>query len=755
VSLTLEAVLDHFQKVQRNGAGYKALCPAHTDKNPSLSITEKHGQFLFYCHANAGCTYEKILAAAGIKASDLSGRKGSKARDSRNGHGPGKIVATYQYRDASGVIVYEKVRMEPKDFRFRRPDGQDGWIQGPGCMDGAERVLYNLPEILASKVVFIFEGEKDCDTAKEKFGIPATTGGAASDKWEGSFTAALAGRECFVIPDADVPGRAKGRVIAKALYGHASSVHVFEMPRGKDFAEWVELGGTKEEFFNLCKSLPEWAPPKVDRVELLEEVEGYVRRFVALSEAEAAILTLWIIHTHLAGEIEFTPYLAITSAEKGCGKTRVLEVAEELAPNPWLTGRVTAAVLYRKIDADKPTLLLDESDAAFGADKEYAEALRGVLNSGYSQTGKASVCVGQGANISFQDFSTFCPKAIAGIDKLPDTIAARSVPIRLKRATRSEGVEKFRKRDKVRTAFAANLRAKIEIFADEVRENLDKISPLMPEQLTDRQQDISEILVTIADLAGGKWPGLARKSLVALCTQASAHSIGEELLGDIRKTFDEQQLEKISSADLVHDLCEMEGAPWAEWGKAEKPITPSKMARLLHRYGIQPHTIRLGAKTIKGYEREDFADAWRRYLTLAPVPVEGPQTVTTSHPAETGPETANNCDGFDFVTDPQGVTALEADFVTDPQNVTIPETSQKRRENTNENAACDVVTVCAPSTGMGEKAAYLPGDGYVRDTEGPGVRCATCGDHYGTFAGWRAHRAQKRCTPCAVGGSQP
>ena len=152
---------------------------------------------------------------------------------------------------------------------------------------------------------------------------------------------------------------------------------------------------------------------------LLGEVGALLRRFVVMSHAQARVVALWAVHTWLLDAAEATPYLAVTSAEKRSGKTRLLEVLELLVREPWFTGRTTAAVLPRKIDADKPTLLLDESDAAFGGDKDYAEALRGVLNSGYRKGGKATVCVGQGANISFKDFSTFSPKAIAGIGKLP------------------------------------------------------------------------------------------------------------------------------------------------------------------------------------------------------------------------------------------------------------------------------------------------------------------------------------------------
>src|SRR5204863_5407829 len=112
-------------------------------------------------------------------------------------------------------------------------------------------------------------------------------------------------------------------------------------------------------------------------------------------------------------------------------KTRLLEVFELLVAKPWLTGRVTAACLIRKIDHVKPCLLLDESDAAFSGDQQYTEALRGILNTGFQSGGVASCCVGQGANITYKDFRTYCAKAIAGIGHLPDTVADRSIPIRL------------------------------------------------------------------------------------------------------------------------------------------------------------------------------------------------------------------------------------------------------------------------------------------------------------------------------------
>ena len=191
---------------------------------------------------------------------------------------------------------------------------------------------------------------------------------------------------------------------------------------------------------------PEPAAKQSNGAEILGCVSDFIRRYVHLSDAQARIAAVWTAHTHAGGAATTTPYLAINSAVKQSGKTRLLEVFELLVAKPWLTGRVTAACLIRKVDQVRPTLLLDESDTAFNGEKEYGEALRGIMNTGFYVGGVASACVGQGANISFKDFHTYCPKAIAGIGTLPDTVADRSIPIRLQRKKPGETVARFRRR---------------------------------------------------------------------------------------------------------------------------------------------------------------------------------------------------------------------------------------------------------------------------------------------------------------------
>jgi len=333
------------------------------------------------------------------------------------------------------------------------------------------------------------------------------------------------------------------------------------------------------------------------------------------------VVALWIVHTHVFAAADCTPYIAVTSAEKQSGKTLLLEVSELLVANPWMTGRASAAVLIRKIDAQQPTLLLDESDTAFSGEKEYAEALRGVLNTGYRRSGKASCCVGQGAAIGFKDFSTFCAKMVAGIGKLPDTVQDRAVPILLKRATAKERIEKFRPRQV--ESETANLREQVATWAIGAIEILRESRPALPEQLTARLQDVAEPLLAIADLAGGEWPQAARLAVIELCADAQAgdESVAVRLLADIRDVFKERGVDRLPSADLASALADIETSPWGEWGKSGKPLSPAKLARLLRPFTIVPGSVRIGEKTPKGYESKDFQDAFERYLPPeAPVP---------------------------------------------------------------------------------------------------------------------------------------
>jgi hypothetical protein len=349
--------------------------------------------------------------------------------------------------------------------------------------------------------------------------------------------------------------------------------------------------------------------------ELLDSCCAWVRRFVVLTVDQVNVLAAWILHTWAIQAAEFTPYLHITAPEKGCGKTRLLEALEAVVYSPCKTGGMSAAALLRTVDAERPTILLDEVDAAFGGDKEFSEALRGILNEGFRRGGNYRKCVGKGHEL--RTFQVFGAKALAGIGKIPDTVSSRSIVIEMRRRSAAEKVERFRLRE-VRKAVLP-LVTVLEAWAKSgAVPTLETARPSFPDELTDRQQDITEPLLAIADLADGEWPSKIRHSLVALFRSAGSEdsSLGVSLLRDIRAVFESRNgkdADRIYSVDLACALCDTEGSPWLEWDRG-KGLTANALAKRLKSFHVSPQTIRMGANTGKGYMRDAFTEHWERYL---------------------------------------------------------------------------------------------------------------------------------------------
>jgi hypothetical protein len=235
--------------------------------------------------------------------------------------------------------------------------------------------------------------------------------------------------------------------------------------------------------------------PNIDGAQILDDVERFIKRFVVLTDDQAVVCTAWIAHTHTfrnaAGEytFDFTPYLNISSAERRSGKTRLLEVLDVLVDRPWFAVDVSLAVLYRKIHSERPTLLLDETDALFRGDEERANAIRGLLNAGFEVRG----CVDR-VNMNMggvlETFHTFCPKALSGIGRLPLTVADRSLIIELRRRRPDEAVERFRMR-------------KVKPQADDLRQRLHTWGKSIAPKLADMSADL--------DLVSDRWPTSASR----------------------------------------------------------------------------------------------------------------------------------------------------------------------------------------------------------------------------------------------------
>lgn len=354
--------------------------------------------------------------------------------------------------------------------------------------------------------------------------------------------------------------------------------------------------------------------------DLLDDVEAFLRRFVAFpTESAAVATTLWAAHAHAIEYAESTPRLAFLSPEPGSGKSRALEVLSPLVPNPMHAVNATPAALFRAVsDLDeRPTILFDEIDTVFGPKARDNEETRGFLNAGHRRGAVAYRCVGEGTRQSVVAFPAFAAVAVAGLHDLPDTIATRSVIVHMRRRARHEVVEPFRFRLHEPPGFA--LRGRLAAWVATVGATLEESAPAMPPGVEDRPADVWEPLLAIADAAGGEWPTRARESCLHLTTDERdvEPSLGVRLLADLRDVWaSHPDASGLLTETLLAALHEIEEAPWSDL--RGRPLDARRLARLLRPYGIARASVRVGTRAAKGYRRDDLADAWTRYLPAPP-----------------------------------------------------------------------------------------------------------------------------------------
>jgi hypothetical protein len=402
-----------------------------------------------------------------------------------------------------------------------------------------------------------------------------------------------------------------------------------------EIAEWHRERNRQMMLAALDRKI---GPP--DGAELLDAVYAFLGRFVAYPSEHARVAhALWVEHAHLMDAWECTPRLAFLSPEPASGKTRALEITELLVPRPVEAVNVTPAYLFRKIaDEDgRPTVLFDEIDTVFGPKAREHEEIRGLLNAGHRVGAVAGRCVVRGKQIVTEEIPAYSAVALAGLGGLPDTILSRSVIVRMRRRAPGEHVEPYRRRMHAPEGHA--LRDRIATWAEAVAARAADHEPAMPAGIEDRDADLWEPLLTVADLAGGEWPERARVAAVALValSKAGTPSLGIRLLADLRTVFGDA--DALATETILERLHKLDEAPWAEL-VAGKPLNARGLAHRLRDYGVSSKTVRIGEKTPKGYAREDLADAWARYLP--PSPQESATSATSATSADDG--TANLSD---------------------------------------------------------------------------------------------------------------
>jgi putative DNA primase/helicase len=391
----------------------------------------------------------------------------------------------------------------------------------------------------------------------------------------------------------------------------------------KMVAERREKIAAAAEVDGVVEELTAWETP-VDGRELAERIARTLATHVIMPEGACTAVTLFTIGTFCMDAWHTWPKLLITSPEKRCGKTRLLETVEAMTHRSLLTSNITASSLFRCIAAWSPTLLVDEADT-FAKDNE---ELNGIINAGHTRR-TASIIRSEKVGDSFEPrkFSVWCPQVIAGIKSQRDTLHDRSVHIQMRRKMPGESVQKIPRDlfEKLRP-----LRRQAMRWAQDNVATLKASRPDVPSLGNDRAQDNWEPLFAIAELIGGIWPDRVLMAYdVIEGASGDDDNIGPALLNDIKVIFNDRGRDHIFSAELVDALVDLEEAPWGEWRRG-KPMTKNTLAKLLRPYGVVSGTVRIGATTAKGYTRTRFEDAWNRYCS------DTPETNVTSSQSSSG-----------------------------------------------------------------------------------------------------------------------
>jgi putative DNA primase/helicase len=353
-----------------------------------------------------------------------------------------------------------------------------------------------------------------------------------------------------------------------------------------------------------------WDKP-VDGAELLDEMSAAILAHIVLTKEQADTVALFSVYTHGYQMFKVAPRLGVRAPTRECGKSELLLRIQRFVPRPLSTENFTGPVLFRLIEDQHPTLFVDELDNLLSDSKS---ELLGLFNSGYARNGKAYRLVAVGDNHELREFSTFSPLVYGMIGKPTDSFNSRSIPIEMRRATPAEwralrSLEDGEEEDHRLLAMGRKA-------ARWAIDNLDKLKTANPDMgsMTNRPATNWRPLFAVAEVAGGEWKARARAAAGIAAKLKQTPVDEEELFTVIKAAFDTSTKDYVESDSLVRTLAEVEGGPWAEYGRTEKPITTSALARLLRRFGIGPGYVGPEAARRRGYTRGQFEEVFASYV---------------------------------------------------------------------------------------------------------------------------------------------
>jgi hypothetical protein len=331
--MTFEDFISRFEKKMKTARGFMVRCPAHEDGKSSLSVGRaKDGGVLLKCFA--GCQPKDIVAALGLEMKDLFAEEKAKPFrvvfaakpkvNGENGDVKPEIEKVYSYTDALGREVYQALRLKPKSFRQRHAvDGK--WVWN---MDGVERVLYRLPEVLKSDKVWIVEGEKDADNLIA-LGLCATCNVGGAGKWLDGYTESLKGKEIIICGDNDKPGQDHVNLVFESVSSRAKSVRIVKIPGVKDASDFLDSLPKEKPAKAVFDALAEDAVPHVGGVRMpvysMADIEPRYHRLVTLPPGLRVDLAAWL--PSFRNKVRpLTPgSVVLVQGDTGIGKTMILQ----------------------------------------------------------------------------------------------------------------------------------------------------------------------------------------------------------------------------------------------------------------------------------------------------------------------------------------------------------------------------------------------------------------------------------------------
>ena len=294
-------------------------CPVHGGKDLNFSLEPETGRS--YCHSQCGRGFDVFSLEMELSACDFVAAKASvyeivgRPKDDWQDR---EIVATYDYRDADGNLIYQVVRKTPgadgrKRFLQRRPEPGGKWKWGLGKV---KPLPFRLPEMLAANVVGICEGEKDCLNLI-RAGWVATCNNGGAGNFHPELVSYFAAKHVAIFADNDEAGRKHAEAVAGLLASVAASVKVVEMPdlplKG-DVSDFLASGKTGSDLRQLWRDAEEWTPDWEFVSEIPHENDKYMRTFAQCVREAGGFDGFW-----KSVEVEGipTPFPNLTAQLKG------------------------------------------------------------------------------------------------------------------------------------------------------------------------------------------------------------------------------------------------------------------------------------------------------------------------------------------------------------------------------------------------------------------------------------------------------